>query len=323
MRRKTSRTHRRTRQSVLEVRVMSPRIAWHGFLKLLGGLTKLACLLAVLTGIGYGIWRGIQHTFYNNPDFRLQVIDLNTNPVIDEAGLIELAGIDLTVETSLFDVDVDETKRRLEALPALVEARVERHLPGTLVVRVSNRSPSSWVAVTGSDLSRVRHAGGLLVDLDGYCYPCPPMQLQEAQKLPIILLTANDQHPLEAGRTITHPQLERCVKLLNAAREADAQSPRWIQSIRQANDWSLRLVTRQGASATFGLSNHAVQIEKLQAALDHAAKKGYLIDTINLIPKFNVPITVRRENRPPRAIPVSGQPVRVTGPGLSSNAPRH
>jgi len=307
MKRKTSRTRHRSRPSVLEVRVMSPRIAWHGFTRLLGRLFRLACLLAVLGGIGYGIWRGIEHTFHKNPDFRLQVIDLNPNPVIDEVGLVEMIGVDLTVNTSLFEVDVAETKRSLEALPAVVEARVERHLPGTLMVRVICRSPQAWVASTGSDLSEVRSIGGMLLDPQGHVYPCPERQISEAAKLPIILLSENEAHPPTPGQLLSHPELERCFKLLEAAREEDAQSPQWIETIRQANDWSLRLVTRQGTSATFGLRDHAAQIRKFRAALDHAGEKGYVIDTINLIPRFNVPITVRNANQAPRAILVKPQ----------------
>ena len=83
MKQKTTRNRRNNRQSVLEVRVMSPRIAWFGFVALLGRLVKVACVLAALGGIGWGIWRGVQHAFYQNPDFRLQVIDLNANHSID------------------------------------------------------------------------------------------------------------------------------------------------------------------------------------------------------------------------------------------------
>ena len=34
---------------------MSPRIAWHNFMRMMGGLLRLALLLAVIGGIGWGI----------------------------------------------------------------------------------------------------------------------------------------------------------------------------------------------------------------------------------------------------------------------------
>jgi hypothetical protein len=78
-----------------------------------------------------------------------------------------------------------------------------------------------------------------------------------------------------------------------------------IESISQATEWSLNLATRSGTIATFGLGDHSRQLDYLGRALDHARKKGYEIETINLIPKRNVPITVSGDGEPPRAIPVS------------------
>lgn len=305
MRRKTTQNRRHSHQSVLQVRVMSPRIAWFGFLKFTGSLVKFACVLAVLAGIGWGAWRGIQHTFYQNPDFRLQVIDLNANPVIDEIGLTQVAGIDLAASPSLFDIDVNEASRKLSELPAIIEARVERHLPGTLVVRVTTREPKAWISCPNAGLTEVRRVGAMLVDVKGIAYPCPESQAELATELPVIELPASSDHPLQAGSKIQHPQLQACFKLLDSACQADPEAPRWIDAIRPVNDWSLLLITRQGTMATFGLGDHSRQIENLRAALDHAGEKGYVIDTINLIPKHNIPITVRDSDTPLKAIPVS------------------
>ncbi len=308
MKRKTTKHRRHPHQSVLQVRVMSPRIAWFGFLKLTGRLAKLACVLAVLTGIGWGIWRGIEHAFYRNPDFRLQVIDLNKNSVIDELGVAAVAGIDLTAENSLFDLDVNEIGRKLKRLPEITDASVERHLPGTLMVRVMPRAPKAWISCPAGGLSNVRCAGAMLVDHDGIPYPCPPHQLEAAMDLPLIELPASAGPAIKPGARIKQTPLEYCFLLLDSARAADPQASRWIDTIRPVNDWSLQLVTREGTKATFGLGDHERQIESLRAALDHAAEKGYVIDTINLIPKYNIPITTRGESAAPKAVPVSDTP---------------
>ena len=305
MKRKTTKHRRPSRQSVLEVRVMSPRIAWFGFLKLAGKFTKIACVLAALVGIGWGVWRGIQHAFYQNPDFRLQVLDLNPNPVIDELGVAATAGIDLTANPSLFDVDVKEAERKLKSLPAITDARVERHLPGTMMVRVIPRSPKAWITCPVAGLTESRREGAMLVDHDGIAYPCPALQVESAATLPVIELPDAPDHPLKACGKIKHRQLEYCFLLLDAAREADPEAIQWIESIKPVNEWSLLLVTQQGTAATFGLGDHARQIGSLRAALDHAGEKGYLIDTINLIPKYNIPITLRNESAPPKAVPAS------------------
>ncbi len=302
MKRKTTKLRNRSRQSVLQVRVMSPRIAWFGFLKFSGKLVKLACLLAALASIGWGVWRGIHHAFYKNPDFRLSVIDLNANPVIDELGVTAVAGIDLTASPSLFDIDVNDAAEKLSALPAIIEARVERHLPGSLVVRVVPRTPKAWISCPDAGLDTSRSVGDMLVDSQGIAYRCPELQAGFAAALPIIELPASAEYPIKEGVKIQRLDLEHCFQLLDSARLADPEAPQWIETIRPINDWSLMLITRQGTAATFGLSNHPRQIESLRAALDHAGEKGYVIETINLIPKYNIPITVRGGDAPPRAI---------------------
>lgn len=313
MKRKTTKHRRPSRQNVLEVRVMSPRIAWFGFLSILGRITKLACVLAVFCGIGWGVWRGVQHAFYQNPDFQLRVLDLNPNPVIDEFEVAAAAGIDLTAGHNLFEVDVSKVTETLVAMPGIVEAHVKRHLPATLVVRVVPRQPKAWLLESGDPPSETRRAGALLVDHTGVAYPCPARQLETAMTLPVIQLSPSAEHPLIAGETVRHPELDPCFLLLESARKADPQALQWIETIRQANEWSLELTTRGGTVATFGLGDHARQIENLRTALDHAGEKGYPVRTINLIPKYNIPITVGNTPVPPRAIPVE-EPAATPAP---------
>lgn len=322
MKRTTAKNRRPSRQKVLQVRVMSPRIAWFGFLSLLGRLTRVACLLGLLAAAGWGVWRGIDHAFYQNPDFSLKVLDLNTNDVVDEFAVANAAGIDLTAPRNLFDIDVNATAGKLEQIPGILKARVERHLPATLVVRVETRQPKAWIQSHGDPPDKTRQPGAMLVDGLGFAYPCPERQFESAKLLPVIELSSTDEFPAIAGKKIVHPELERCFMLLDAASEADTEAPQWIETIRQRNEWSLELKTRQGTLATFSLGEHARQIRNLRAALDHAGEKGYLIDTINLIPKYNIPITVTDAAGPPKAIPVkeASAPSADADPGTTRRA---
>jgi len=303
MRRKTTKHHRKSRESVLRVRVYTKRTIWFGFLKFTKNLVKLACVLGLIAAAGWGVWRGIEHAFFKNPDFRLKVINLNANPVIDELGIAAAAGIDLTKTPNLFEIDIREITRKLRALPEITDASVERHPPSTLFVRVIPRAPVAWIRCPEEGLTEVRQTGAMLVDGKGIAYPCPPRLTESAAALPVIELTRSMEHPVQPGQKIWHNDLEHCFLLLDAAREADQESLRWIDTIHQVNAWSLLVKTRQGTEAIFGLGDHARQIESFRAALDHAAEKGYTLDTINLIPKYNIPITTR-DATPPKATPV-------------------
>ncbi|MBX3741097.1 MAG: FtsQ-type POTRA domain-containing protein [Akkermansiaceae bacterium] len=295
---KTSRPSKRPQSSVLQVRVMSPRIAWFGFLRIFGRCMKYALIAGMVGAAGWGAWKGIRHAFHENPDFRLQTVDLNENSAIDEFGVYQIADIDPQV--NLFTLDIDQVAERLRGVPALSAVQVERRLPGTLHVRVLSRVPCAWAAVGNEPFER--KPGGLLIDHDGHAFPCTTVQFETAEKLPVILLPGGGEHGITSGKTVDHPELARCMRLLDAATKADPGSIARIESLRQANSWSLELVTRDGLAATFGLGDHERQISNFRAAIDHASRGNYSIATINLIPKINVPVTLRGSAPPPKAL---------------------
>ncbi len=304
MRKKSSKTRRhRHHVKVLKSEVMSPRIAWFtalGFLKL---LAKVATVIALLIAVAYGVRQAIEYTFHENPDFRLQAIDLNQNDVLDEAALVEQLGIDLS--GNIFDFDVEILEKRLLSIAAVSAAKVERNLPGTLAFTISTRKPVAWIACPEEDYPIARIQGGLVVDHEGFVYPCPAGQVERCSEIPIFILSPDSEHPLDPGSPIDHAQYRHCLRLLKAVKANCPENIPSIHSISQENAWSLSMTTDSGTVATFGLGDHARQLDYLNEALLHAEKKGYQIATINLIPKQNVPITLLGNNDPPRAIPVT------------------
>lgn len=301
--RRTSNSRQRSRMKRLEVRVMSPRIAWFGFLRMCGRVVKYAVIIALLCTAIWGVKLGIQRAFLHNPEFQLRLVQLNQNEAMDEADVVKTASIDL--RANLFDLNIDVIHDRLAARPEVESVLVERRLPSTLSLQMKARTPRAWIAPAGSDTTAVRHPGGLLVDPLGFVYPCPVLQWQSARDLPVILVPATGAgKSLTIGCIATHPELQRSFRLLSVAMDSDPDASRWIDHIEQANLWSMQLVTRSGTVATIGFSDQERQIKDLATALDHAGHQGYGIATINLIPERNIPITTRDEVAPPRAIPL-------------------
>lgn len=286
---KTSKPRKRQQTQVLQVRVMSPRIAWFRFLRILGQCLKFSLILGILGAAGWGAWKGVRHAFYENPDFSLRNVELNPNNAIDEFGIYQVGDID--PQANLFSLDLDLITKRLRNVPALSMVHVERRLPGTLYVRVLAREPFAWVSNTENPAER--KPGAMLVDHEGYVFPCTTLQFETAARLPIIFLPESHDYTVSAGKKIEHPEFPRCLRLLDAAFESDSGSLEKIESLRQANSWSLELITRDGVVATFGLGDHERQISNFRAAVDHVARSGQTIATINLIPKVNVPVTLR------------------------------
>jgi hypothetical protein len=282
---------------------MSPRIAWFSFLGFVRSIGKIAAVILLLLAAAFGIRQAIEHTFHRNPDFQLKAINLNPNDVLDEAELVSLLNIDLT--GNIFDFDLDELEAKLVEQPAISSAKIERNLPGTLDFQITTRKPAAWIACPEEGFPADREEGSLLVDQDSFVYRCPQGQAAVSRGLPIIILTPDQEHPVRPGQILEHPQYNHSLRLLKAIVLQYPEELPMIHSISQANEWSLNLTTRGGTAATFGLGDHKRQLEYLGRALNHAQKKGYEIETINLIPRRNVPITVSENSAPPRAIPVS------------------
>lgn len=303
MRKRTSKPRRyRHHVKVLKSEVMTPRIAWFNFLAFLKVLLKVTFVFALLLGVAYGVLQAIEHSFNKNPDFRLQAIDLNENDVLDEAGAVEYLGIDLSA--NIFDFDLENLEEQLLLIPAISTAEVKRDLPGTLEIRIRTRRPIAWIACPEESFPAQRRNDALLVDQNGVTYPCPPGQVFGCKNLPILRLSSSGNSPITPGKTLDHPQYKHCLHLLEAITERNPSDLSMVETISQETEWSLKMVTRGGTAATFGLGNHERQLDYLEQALNHAQKKGYHIETINLIPKRNVPITVSGDAEPPRAIPV-------------------
>ena len=302
MRRKSSKSRYRDHSKVLHAKVWNLRLAWFALVKLTFRLTQWAAVLTVVVALGWGVKLVLQRALYDNPDFRLQIVDLNPNQAIDENDLVQITGLDLNA--NLFRLDLKAITQRLALRPEIETVAVERHLPGTLLVRVTARTPQAWLACPDAGLPAAREVGALLVDRNNFAYPCPPRQFETAAPLPVIVLPARQADPVTSGTKLRHPELAHCRRLLTVALAADPAAPRWIDTIQQANAWSLLLTTTDGLAATFGLGDHERQVANLLAARVHAQRRGYAMATINLIPKENVPITVSTEPAPPRAIPV-------------------
>lgn len=330
MPRKTNKPSKSKRtNTTLVVDVWNFRIACYAMLKLTYRMSLVALALTVLGVLGWGIKLGLQRALLDNPDFRLQVVDLNPNQAIDENDFVRITGLDLN--SNLFRIDVSAMTKRLASRPEIETVSIERHLPGTLVVRIVARTPLAWLACPDAGLSAERKPGALLVDRNDCVFPCSPRQFETAAGLPIFILPVREAEPVRSGAKLHHPQLAHCRRLLETALETDPAAPQWIDTIRQANRWSLVLTTADGITATFGLSDHARQAANLLVARGHAQRHGYAIATINLIPKVNVPITVSGDTDPPKALPVEEplpadppRAIRVEEPAPAATRPdRH
>ncbi len=315
--RRTSKVRSRRQVQMLMANVMSPRIAWFGFLRVCGQLCKGGLILGAVAGVAWSGWIGAKRWIFESEEFRLQAIEVTPNSAMDERRFVRLAGIDLN--GGLFDCDATEIEKRLRALPEIASADVRRKYPDTLVVGIVAREPHVWVASISQGVPPRDLAKGLLVDRSGIAYPCPPGQREAALALPVIELGEGGE-ALRAGEPVSHPEFDRALRLHAELCKAEPEAAGWIDSIRQSRPWALEVVSRDGIAATFGLGDHPRQVADFLASVEHSRREGQAIASINLIPERNIPVTLRDDNVP-RAILVPGQEEEADPP--REEAPAH
>lgn len=288
--RRTTRVNLANRSKVLEARVLTPRIAWYRFRRTVVTMTKISLLLGAFGAAGWGIWDYGKKNFLENPKYELRSIVLTPNNALDEADLVTIGNIPL--QQSIFAISLDDVEDRLRARPEVEHVSIHRELPATLRVELRVRQPYAWVQCQARGMQARTRESGYVVDREGYLYPCPARQFDQALSLPVIVIAAEESSLLEAGRPLESKFARRALKLLEIA-EAAGKAERWIDSVQQDQAWSIKVWTRSGVEAIFGLDSHEQQMQNLLLSLNHASQKGLEIASINLIPERNLPVILR------------------------------
>src|SRR5439155_9342194 len=97
-----------------------------------------------------GAW-ALDKFVYRNSTFAIQAIDVHTDGVIAPDQLRQWSGI--KPGANLIALDLAAVKRNLELVSMIDSVSIERILPRTLKIRVTERSPVAQVNVPGTDTS--------------------------------------------------------------------------------------------------------------------------------------------------------------------------
>src|SRR5215469_9275245 len=181
---------RMSRGHVLDVKMRSDQ-ARASRVRLATGV--FAVVFGTLFGL-YLFWRCGQWVLtkfiYENPDFAIEQIDVQSTGNISEDQLRRWSGVRLG--QNLIALDLAAVKRNLEMASAIDSASVERVLPHTLKIRVAERA-----AVAQADVPRAAAETGFAIsvfqlDANGYVMqPLDPRQsvvplAQMSGSLPVV-----------------------------------------------------------------------------------------------------------------------------------------
>ncbi len=287
--RRKYRNRRHWRGHVLDVKLSSSQRREHRTRRLMW----LFVGSAIFFGAVYGGWRGIgaliERYVYNNDAFAITRLEIETDGVLAPEQLRSWAGV--RPKANLMRLDLARVKRDLEMAPAIESVAVERALPGTLRIHVTEREPIAQVLLVRQDGSP---GGRYTLDANGhFMFPIEPAQraippAQTNDALPELLgMQPQDVRP---GRTTEAPQVHAALALVRAFNRSPMLGIVDIKLIDTRQAGVLVLTTRQGNEVTFGLGDFEPQLRRWRIVSDHASRFGRHITGLDLAVGNNCPM---------------------------------
>jgi cell division septal protein FtsQ len=290
------------RHNVLDVKLRSDQVRAS---RMRLGLFLFLAVAGPFFGL-YLLWRigeVVLNAFvYENTDFAIQQVDVQTDGVIVPEQLRHWAGI--KPGANLIALDLAAVKRNLELVSVIDSVSVERVLPRTLKIRVTERVPIGQVNVPHVDGSKSIAINVFQLDADGMVMQpidprlCANPTAQMNFQLPVI--SGMNAFQLQPGRPVELPQVQAALRLI----EAFGQSPMaGLVDLRRVDVGApgvLVATTGQGSAITFGLDNLDQQLRRWREIYDYGkqANKGD-IAAADLAVGNNVPVRWMLANAAP------------------------
>lgn len=259
-------------------------------------------LLAISFGTFFGlylVWRTgellLDKFVYENPDFAIQNVELQTDGVISTDQLRRWSNV--RTGANLIKLDLAEVKQNLEMESTIETASVEKVLPHTLRISVTERNPIAQV-----NMPCVDGNGNLAVavtQLDKYTVAMRPRDPRECvvpvtqlnPQLPVI--TGVNPVRLKLGEAVPAPEFGRVQAALGLIAAFDHSPMAGLVDLRSVDIDSpgvLVVRTGQGAQVTFGLDNFDQQLRRWRQIYDFGLHQQHSIASADLAVANNVPV---------------------------------
>lgn len=261
-------------------------------------LAVMAVSLPVFTIFAlYLVWRiggwTLDRFIYDNPEFAIQRVEVQTDGVIPPDLLRQWCGV--SPGANLIKLDLSLVKRNLEFVPQIETISIERVLPRTLKIRVTERRPIAQVnapragGASGVVVSvyQLDATGMVMQPLDPRQRTIPLAQMKDG-RLPVI--TGLNVAQLQAGHCVTQPQAQTALQFITAFNRSPMAGLADLRALDVSAPGVLVATTGQGGEITFGLQNLPQQLGRWREIYDQARSRGKVIVSLDLAAVNNVPL---------------------------------
>jgi cell division septal protein FtsQ len=243
----------------------------------------LAMIVAVGVALHFGIGLLLDHALYRNPRYVLDKIEIEPAGKFSPYSIRQATGLDRG--QNLWTLDLGQITHDLQKLPYVSSAKVERHFPDTIVIRIHERVPV--VKITGLNVDLGTRE---TFYLDRDCIVLKPRADEPVPLLPEIIGLTNAE--LEPGVRLDQPALARALEILDAIKHTSLLNTSIdIRSIDLSQPLCIKMVTTRETVITFRTDYIDQQLLRLVAIFQRYDNSEHTLHTVDLTPDQNVPIT--------------------------------
>ena len=283
---RVSNPRQRKQQHLLDVKVRSRKATQQRNRRLLVFISKIVLAAAICAGIYLGARIGARRFFFENPDYNLATIDVQTDGTLQRDQILKAA--DLREGENIFRVNLAHVHDALQQLPQVDEIQVVRKMPGEIDIRVVERKPIAWITSEKQISDPFQSEVAFLIDARG-------VLMKEKKLLPeylgLPLITGCRSESLEPGKVVESFEAKAALELLRLSAGSFMQTRFQIREIDVSKGYCLLVTDKNRTRVTLGFDHLETQIQRLEQFLIYADDAKRDIETVNLLVQRNIPVT--------------------------------
>jgi cell division protein FtsQ len=283
---RVSNPRQRKQQHLLDVKVRSRKATQQRNRRLLVFISKIVLAAAICAGIYLGARMGVRRFFFENPDYNLATIDVQTDGTLQRDQILKAA--DLREGENIFRVNLGHVHDVLQQLPQVDEIQVVRKMPGEIDIRVVERKPIAWITSEKQISDPFQSEVAFLIDARG-------VLMKEKKLLPeylgLPLITGCRGESLEPGKVVESFEARAALELLRLSAGSFMQTRFQIREIDVSKGYCLIVTDKNHTRVTLGFDHLETQIQRLEQFLVYADDAKRDIETVNLLVQRNIPVT--------------------------------
>ncbi|MDQ2866923.1 MAG: FtsQ-type POTRA domain-containing protein [Verrucomicrobiota bacterium] len=283
---RVSKPRQRKQQHLLDVKLRSQKATHYRNRRVLVTISKIALAVIVLCALYLGTRIALQRFIFENPDYTLATIDVQTDGTLQREQVLQAAG--LRDGENIFRVNLARVHDALQGLPQVDEVQVIRKMPGEIDIRVVERKPVAWITSEKEIDDPFQSEHAFLIDARGILMKQKKM-LPEYLGLPLI--TGVHDESLQAGKTAESLEAKSALELLRLSATSFMQTRFQIREIDASKGYCLVVTDKNHTRITFGFDRLEEQVRRLEQFLVYADDSKREIETVNLLVQRNIPVT--------------------------------